>query len=285
MAFERIRYLVQDEKKELKKKIVTATPRQDMKGAIGEFSFSNIRPEEAYDDLKVKVGPLAVTDQDRESRDVRDNRFVLSDLVRPALSVEAEEKRVFHEALQRQLDALSDETRAKGFDEGFRVGFQEGLEKSFAQVREESASEIERFEHFIQSFETMKVDMMRENESFLMRIIAKMTRMVLLREIKLDETYLLRLMQELVGRLGVRENITIEISSADFKNAQKFKTDLVEAIGQLQNLRIVEEPSIAMSGCRVVTKWNNIDATIERQLSAIEEQFFSMYRKDDHANE
>ena len=67
-------------------------------------------------------------------------------------------------------------------------------------------------------------------------------------------------------------DISLHISPADYENLGTQVTRLAETVGHLSPSAIVADPDITPGGCRVITKFGEIDQRIESQLKRIEEE-------------
>lgn len=224
-----------------------------------------------YGTTKAVFGSLAATDPDRHSRSQKDSRFAMSPILRDPLTVEAEERRVIEERVSRRIEELSEEARKAAAEEGFKAGYKKGYDEAFTMYREEGKKSLSRFEQFLTYCESAKTEIFKANERFIVELIYRVARMVLLRELKSDEGYLVRLSGEILERIGAKENIKIQLNPVDLAIAGQLKEGLEKRLGSLKNL--VVEPSAAVEGggCIIETQWNAIDASVETQLTNLHE--------------
>lgn len=222
-----------------------------------------------YETIRSKYGPLAATDPARQSRTQKDSRFAMNPLLREPLAVEEEERRVIEEKVRTRITAVSDDARKQASELGFQEGFKKGYEEAFKKFREEGHENMAKFEAVLETLENAKHDIFKANERYLIEMIFRVSKMVLMRELQTDKNYVTRLVQELVERVGARENIRIKLNSEDMKIAGQLKQDLETHVGLLKNVNIEASPQITVGGCVVETQWNAIDASFETQLKNI----------------
>jgi len=238
---------------------------------VNQFNFGKItRPGAgSYEATKARYGSLAATDEGGAERAQKDKRFSTSPLLRDPLSIEEEEKRVIEERVRFQIEALSEEAKKQGHASGYEEGLKQGHEVAFSQFQVEGAERITRLQSLLQSIETSKIELLKANESFLMELIFRISKMVLLKEISTDKTYLSRLVREAVEKTGVKEFIHIKINPGDAESIEMLKASLETGASPYRSFTIETSPEVALGGCRIETEWNAIDASLDTQLSAI----------------
>jgi flagellar assembly protein FliH len=80
------------------------------------------------------------------------------------------------------------------------------------------------------------------------------------------------LVEEALRLAAGSAEITVHISPADYENLGAQVNQLAETLAQLTPSDVVADPHITPGGCRVETKYGEIDLRIESQLRRIEEE-------------
>lgn len=160
------------------------------KPEVQDYPFPPIVHPRGFNFPKKKEGSLAPLPQ-------QNSRFQVSPILKEILSIEEEERRAIEEKVRARVGALSDEVREKAFKVGYDEGVQKGFEDAFQKFQKEGASRIAEFEKFIAECETAKTEIFKANERFLLELIYRISKMILLKEIAHDGDYLLRLTKEL----------------------------------------------------------------------------------------
>lgn len=220
-----------------------------------------------YAATKGRFGALAATDTDRASR--KGGHFNLNSLVRDPLAVDAEEQRVIEERVNARVAAASEEARKAAAQDGYRDGLAKGHEEAFLKFRGEATERLARLEDLIAGFEGAKTEILRANERFVMELVYRIARMICLRELSTDKDFVLRLTRSLIERIGVRDNIRVQIHPDDAASVGMLKEGLEKSLGALKNLNIETSDTVERGGCQVETEWNAIDASVETQLKGI----------------
>ena len=240
------------------------------KPRVQEFELTDLnQTQRPYAEVKAKYGALAITDTERDNRPERDRRFSINSLLRDPLSIEEEERRIIGEKVRARVDALSDDARAEASGMGYEEGLEKGFQEAFKKLTAEGAENLARFQSVVEMAENLKSELFRVNERFLIELVFRIARMILLKEVAADPEYVLRLAKELISRVGARDNITLKINSEDFKTLESLKEGLKKNFGEMNNLNIEVSNQVQRGGCRLETEWNAIDARVETQLEGI----------------
>ena len=269
MSFKPTQFEIQEEGKKSEARVVKEAV--DGSRNVQPFIPSSIRApgQGTYNATRAKAGPLAATDVDRHSRSQKDSRFSLSSTVRGPLAIEEEERRIIDQRVQAGVEALSEQVRKQAFEEGYQAGEEKGQEDARAQFHEEAQASLSRLNALLDSMESSRTEIFKANERFVVELVFKVARMVLLRDLKADKDYVSRLCQQLIERVGARENIRVRVNPEDVEIIAKLKGDLESTFGALQSLNIEVSPQVEGGGCLVETQWNAIDASVETQLRNI----------------
>lgn len=278
--FKKSDYKIKDESHANERRIVELN--SDNVPVIRDFEFSPVHVADKgnYQAVKAKYGPLASTDAERNARTVKDRRFSLNPLLRDPLSVEEEERRVMEDKVQARVQTLAEEAKAIAGAKGYEEGLKKGFEEAYHKIQTDSAGSLGKFDQMVEEAEKAKIEIFRANERFLIELVFRIARMVLLRELKTDREYIARLAEELVTRVGVKDNIKIKLNTEDAETIAKLKGGLEKAFGKMNNLNIEISPTVKQGGCQVETEWNAIDASVETQLQGIYEALFGKETKE-----
>lgn len=225
--------------------------------------------QRGYSSTRDRLGALAATDEGRVSRSRQDSRFALNPLLRDPLSIEDEERRVIEERVRARVQAVVDEARADAAVVGYRDGLARGQEEAFAKFQAESVGRTERIEQILGELEGARAQIFAANEKLLVDLVVRICKLVILRELKTDREYLLRLSQTIIERVGVRENIRIKLRPADLESVTMLKSGLEQSLGALKNLSIEASPEVRSGGVVVETEFNAIDASIDTQIEGL----------------
>lgn len=199
----------------------------------------------------------------------RDQRFMMSELARNALSITQDEENLIEERVSQKLNELSEKTREEAFAQGHAEGMKKGHEEALAEFQTESAKRLEQLDALIAAMDGAKGELFEANREFLMNVVYRISKAVLLKEIATDREYLLRLSRELIERSGLRDNLTLKIHPSDAESVEMLKQGLLQSFSSLRNLTIELSDHVSAGGCILETEWGAVDASLETQLSQV----------------
>jgi flagellar assembly protein FliH len=196
---------------------------------------------------------------------------LINPLVRDPLAIEQEEKRVIEEKVRQGVAQLAEAEKKSSFAIGYEEGLSQGYEDAFKKIREENFEKIKQFNQLVNEIDNAKIEIFRANERFLIELIFRIARFVLLKELAVDKEFLLRLAVELVEKVGARDFITLKINQEDAEALDLLKSGLEKAYGKIENLKIELSAQVKKGGCQIETEWNVIGTHIDTQLAGIYE--------------
>jgi len=249
----------------------------DFEDQISEFGATPLKKagEGEYSTTKARYGALAASDPDRHSLTQKDSRFAINPLLRDPLAIEEEERRFLETRVREEVAAIEAEAREEGYRAGHAEGLARGESKAYEEVRVAAMEGQQRFNRWVETLESAKGALLAANEQFLVELVLKISRHVILRELKTETGYVTRLVRELIDRMGVRDNLTLRVSLKDFETASEIRSGLEAHLGTLKNLRIEPSPKVLEGGCLIETDWSVIDAAVETQLAAFHESLIA----------
>jgi flagellar assembly protein FliH len=115
-------------------------------------------------------------------------------------------------------------------------------------------------------------ELQRHWERSAVHVAAAIAERIIRREIASEPTITLETIAESLRLAAGSTDITLYISPTDHENLGPQITRLAETLCQLAPSNVVADAEITPGGCRVVTKFGEIDQQIESQLRRIEEE-------------
>ncbi len=250
---------------------------------ITEFNSPSVQPHSnlEYSSVKSKYGSLATTDLERNFKSQKDSRFKLNPLLRGCLSVEQEERRAIDERIHSRVESLAENAKIRSIQVGYQEGLKNGYDEAYHKTSLACIPVLERLDSLIQEVENAKLEIFHANEKFLIDLIFKISRMVLLKELSIDRDFLLRLSNELVNHVDAKDHIQIKIGIDSQKDNQSkedlsqdsviLKERLESNYSRFSNIKIELSDQIPKGSCKIETDLNYVDTNIDMQLENIYE--------------
>ena len=102
-------------------------------------------------------------------------------------------------------------------------------------------------------------------ESEILRLAVEIAERILLHEVERNSASVVELAREAVARLVERETVTIRVHPGDLEQIRKHRDEFLD-VGDIQQLRIVEDQRVDRGGVMVETDGGTIDARVTTQL-------------------
>jgi flagellar assembly protein FliH len=230
-------------------------------------TINSFEPEKIKDGKGVHYSDVVTGSSDATA--IKNSRFRISELARGPLSVAAEEEARIEEEVKRRLDARLATVRESATKSAYEEGLSKGRTEGRAAALEKAKPMIDTFEGLIAQFENMSADIFKANEEFLIRLVYRCAKAVILKEMQEDTAYTRRLITQLIERLGTKENIKIFVGQKEYSSAEALKAGLAQTLGQLKNISVELDSTVTDRGCRIETDFGEVDARIEVQLQAL----------------
>jgi flagellar assembly protein FliH len=248
-----------------------ADPSIDLDYRIKAFDLPKIKKigEGDYQHTRQQYGIKAPTDPISETPLAKDSRFKINRVSRKTLSIDEEERRYIEERVQEELKGVMSEATLKAEKEGFEVGVQKGYDSCHKKFQEEGSERLKRFDKVLDAIENASVRIVKANEDFLVELVYRIAKMILLKELAQDRQYVARLISEVIQKVALHENIKIRINQADMESVKYIKEGVEKTLGKLKNVNIEASEEVKIGGALVDTEWSAIDATIEKQLQGV----------------
>ena len=217
-----------------------------------------------YAQVKEKFGSLASTDPKSNSH------FNLHPAAKKNLGIDAEERSHLEDLVKAEVEKRVVQIKAQAFEEGFEKGRGEGKEKAEGDFFAIVQPLFEQFSSLLQSFDQAKQEIYNANEAFLIQLIYTIGKQVLLEDLKADPNYVKRLAQQIVEKLGAKENIRIKVSRQDYANIEQLREFLKAQFPDLKNVQIDASDDLVLGGCKIETDLSRVNASVESQLLSIQ---------------
>jgi flagellar assembly protein FliH len=184
--------------------------------------------------------------------------------------VDHEEKAAEHkENFKEKLARLEKDAYEKGFEQGQRDGL--ALEK---RKQEEVRKQIE---DMFTGLRDLKPGIYAESEGELIKLVMLVARKVIGQEIKTNSAIIGHTIRSAMKFLTDKRKVRIILNPDDTEEVKKILPDL-SAITKGGNFQLSEDKCVHRGGCVLETGFGKINAGIEDQLSALEEEIERQYK-------
>lgn len=175
-----------------------------------------------------------------------------------ALLADAHERaRALIEDAAARADAIAQDARKRGHDDGFHAG-REAADREMEDmlVTMRGLLEMARIERH---------KLIVDAEPELVRLALGIAERVLHQQVALDRGVVVEMARTAIARLIERDSVTVRVNPADLERMREHREELI-AIGDIRNLRMLEDKRVDRGGIVVETAAGTIDARIGTQL-------------------
>lgn len=175
-----------------------------------------------------------------------------------ALLADAHERaRAMIEDAAVRSESIAAEARAKAHDEGFAAGRE--------QADREMNEMLVTMRSLVETARAQRRVLVEQAEPEIVRLALAIAERVLHQQVALDRGVVVEMAKTAIARLIDRETVTIRVNPADLERMREHRDDLI-AIGDVRNMRVVEDKRVDRGGVVVETDAGTIDARIGTQL-------------------
>jgi flagellar assembly protein FliH len=242
----------------------------DSKDGIGTFEFIPLRKDQVMD---VQKHERVIKS---ERLQAQKSGFEIAPIVREHRGInrqqDLERQRLIQEEVEKQLVRIQDQA----YKEGFEKGLKDGQEEVFAQTRAEVEQKIESLTEMIGEVLKTQHELLAAEKMAVYRTIRNLTKWVILRELKDDGEYVVRLLEKLMNELQVKSNVLIQIDSKSFEDKPDILEILQEKLGELNNIRVEVDYDIEGPGVVVESENGIINGSLKEQFYNLSRLFESV---------
>jgi flagellar assembly protein FliH len=179
------------------------------------------------------------------------------------------EREEVEEDINEKTARLEREAYEKGFDQGQKDGLVLGekrTEKTLKQVKD-----------LLHTLTNLKAQIYRESEQEILKLALAVAQKVVREHAQVDRQMVIRAIRSSLDFLIDKSRLTVRINPIDRKEIQRFLPDFMteKKIGKFE---LTEDRSVEMGGCILETGFGQINATIDEQMAAIQNEVEQAFR-------
>jgi flagellar assembly protein FliH len=133
------------------------------------------------------------------------------------------------------------------------------------------ATLLPALEQLVEQINGAKGELQSHWERSAMKVSTAIAQRIIRRELAREPQITLDLIADALRLAAGTAEITVHVNPTDYENLGSQIVRLADTLGQLAPSAVVSDPEISAGGCRVETKFGQIDQQIESQLRRIEE--------------
>ncbi|OFZ73312.1 MAG: hypothetical protein A2451_10300 [Bdellovibrionales bacterium RIFOXYC2_FULL_39_8] len=232
-----------------------------------------------FEDLRNKIinsGDNKTQKMRVERKNAAERGFEISPIVskQRGLLRQAEEEREqqIQEEVARRVAELEQEAQERGFEEGV----QRGREEVFKQTKASTEEKITALSEMISIVLNNYGEILKRQKLDIYKMVKNLTKWIILRELKDDGKYLIRLLEKLILEVQSRSNLLIQVNQKDFEKMPEVLKVVQEKLGELSNVRLEIGYDIDGSGIVVDSENGIVNASMAEQFDNLDKLFTSV---------
>lgn len=210
-----------------------------------------------------------------------ENNFKIAPIVKEFRGMNKQEQdeieRRIRNEVERRVEALTKDAYTQGFQEGVEAG----KEEVFQQTKAATEEKLEALTDLINEVLTSKADLMKESKMASYEMILNLTKWIILRELKDDGEYVVRLLEKLITEIQTKSNMLVQIDEASFRDMPDILSVVEERVGALNNVRIEKDFDIDGPGIVLSSDNGIINGTLKEQFLSLDKLFSKIGLKDE----
>ncbi|WP_257350059.1 flagellar assembly protein FliH [Pseudalkalibacillus decolorationis] len=161
----------------------------------------------------------------------------------------------------------------QAIEEGRKQGFSQGYDEGVLQSRSEYSEAITEARTILSKAKSEYHERLNEAESSLIKLSLEVSKKIIGDSLQMDEMYQ-RYVTEALKQIKGEEDVKLFVSPDQYNNVQK----TVKKLESVYNIDIIIYPDETMSKqqCLIETKYGQIDASIDSQLTQIREKLLDV---------
>jgi flagellar assembly protein FliH len=159
-----------------------------------------------------------------------------------------------------RAQTLAEEARRNGRETGYADGV--------AEVHASMAEMIATLGEIVEAARAERHALLASAEPELVRLAVGIAERVLHQQIALDTGVVVEMARAAIARIVDRERITVRVNPADIEQMRGHRDELL-ALGDVKNMRVIEDQRVDRGGVILETDAGSIDAKISTQLAEV----------------
>ena len=161
----------------------------------------------------------------------------------------------------------------KGFDKGFNQGIKQGEEKTYRERKEFLKKEMDDFSKLVEDTLKIKKTILEREKHSIYELIKSLVKWVILKELKDDDKYLLRLLEKLMSEVENKNNVLIQINRENFEKNKDIFQEMQNILKATSSVKFDVKGDIDTQGIILTTENEVIDGTLEEQFKNLDKIF------------
>ncbi len=170
----------------------------------------------------------------------------------------------------------TEEIKLAAYNDGFKSGYEEGLSRATGEMD----ARLEIVENYLQALSHPFNDQNQQLAEYIAALAGKIAKSLVRRELRTEPETIVALVRDTVSALNTNEQeVFIHLNP---ENAKLIR-ELINADSEEESWKIVDDPMISRSDCKVRSKDSLVDTDLQSRIDLIITQFLGDERSESRA--
>lgn len=176
-----------------------------------------------------------------------------------------------------EVDSVRETAYKEGFDSGEEKGLAQGEAEGLKEIEIDWKNMMNESEMIINELQSSRMGLLKASEEEMLRLVISFAKTILKVEPTVNQEIILKNIDEALNNIVDVDKIVMRINLRDKAMCEAHKERLLSRLGNISELRIVEDPSLSAGGVKIETGVGTIDATLETQARALERALLNKF--------
>ncbi|HAZ11890.1 MAG: hypothetical protein A2X86_07435 [Bdellovibrionales bacterium GWA2_49_15] len=205
-----------------------------------------------------------------------DLKFLISPIVKQHRGMNDQEKTERDIHLEEQIEKRLSKIHEEAFNAGYQEGLTRGHKDAVEATRKEGVTHLTALDEMITNVLTTEAGILKKQKTEIYTLIRTLTKWVILRELKDDGQYIMRLLEKLVSEIGQKDHLLIQVNKNDFERMPEILEAVETKIGKLSNVRYECDQDVSGPGVILESINSIVRGTLDDQLANLDKLFESV---------
>lgn len=222
-----------------------------------------------------------------ERQHARETGFDLNPIVHEARGIRSQEESDFENAVLAEVEKRIEQHKEQAYREGLELGRQQGSEEIKAELASGAQEKILLLNDMISDVLHSRVNLLSAQKMQTYSLLRTIAKWVVLRELKDDGEYILRLLEKLIVETQSKDNLLIRVNEKHFEQMPEVLEVVQAKIGELPNVRVEIDFDIEAPGIIVESQNGIVNGSLNTQLESLDKLFeaVGLANTEDDSNE
>ena len=167
--------------------------------------------------------------------------------------------------------SIREEAKKLGYQEGYDTGYEDGTKK----ITEEMEEKVVNVDNFAKSTFDIKKRIIKSAHKDIVELICNISNKICHKSLEIDTEIISKITEDAIKSLKEKEEVNIIVNPKMAEKLWEISDEFKEKIKGLENIKIIEDPSVSSDGTIVESISGRVDSTINTQIQTITDELMN----------